>query len=95
MTQSLRRLSGWSGLEGGSTAATAFALMLPQPDASGGGVVTIPLSTALRTEVLSNLRRDLTIRHLVDGLNADDAPAQLVSHETFLQLVLGLPRAKD
>ena len=45
-------------------------------------------------EVPSNFRRNLTIRHPVNCFNTDDATMQFVSHETFLQLALGLTRTK-
>ena len=45
-------------------------------------------------KVLPDFRRNLTIRHLVNCFNADDAPTKFVSLETFLQLALGLTRPK-
>jgi len=45
-------------------------------------------------KVLPDFRRNLTIGHLVNCFNADDAPTQFVSLETFLQLALGLTRPK-
>ena len=43
-------------------------------------------------EVPSNFRRNLAIGHPVNGFHTDDASMQFVSHETFLQLALGLTR---
>jgi hypothetical protein len=44
--------------------------------------------------VLANFRRNLTIRHLVNCFNTDDASTEIVSLETSLQLALGLTRTK-
>ena len=59
-----------------------------------GGAMSILLRSVFFFEVPLNFRRNLTIRHPVNGLNTDDASMQLVSHETFLQLALGLARTK-
>ena len=40
-------------------------------------------------------RRDLTIRHLVDRLNTDDAGTESATLETRLQLPLCLTRSHD
>ena len=40
--------------------------------------------------MLSNLRRDLTIRHLVNGLDTYDPPTEVAPLETFSQLILRL-----
>jgi hypothetical protein len=44
-----------------------------------------PLLIPIFFKVPSNFRRNLTIRHPVNGFNTDDASTQFVSHETFLQ----------
>jgi hypothetical protein len=46
-------------------------------------------------EVLPHLRRDLTIGHLVDGFDLDDASATWVLLEAVLQLDFGLARPED
>src|SRR5574341_137044 len=56
--------------------------------------VPLPVA-ALLAKILSNFRRNLAIRHLVYCFNADDAPAEFALLKTFLQLTLGLTRAKD
>lgn len=45
--------------------------------------------------MLPNLCRNLAIRHLVNGFNIDDAPAQVVPFELFFQLALCVTRTKD
>jgi len=44
---------------------------------------------------LSNLRRDLVIRHLVGCFHGYDAATELVSLEPLSELALCLTRAKD
>jgi hypothetical protein len=44
--------------------------------------------------VLSDFRRNLMIRHLVNGLNAHDASIEVVFLEPFFQFSLGLARTE-
>ena len=44
--------------------------------------------------MLSNLRRDLTIRHLINRFNTCDAPTEVISFKTFFQFILCLTRTK-
>jgi hypothetical protein len=59
-----------------------------------GGTISILLPTAVFLKVPSNFCRNLIISHLVHCFNADDASTKFISLETFLQLTLGLTRAK-
>ena len=59
-----------------------------------GGTISILLPTGIFLKVLSNFRRDLTISHLVNCFNANDASTELVSLDPFFQLALCLTRAK-
>jgi len=45
-------------------------------------------------KVLSNFRRNLTIRHLVNCFNAYDASTEVLSFKTFFQFALCLTRTK-
>ena len=46
-------------------------------------------------KVLANLRCDLAIGHLVDGLNGNDVSTELVSLEALFQFAFGLTGTKQ
>src|SRR4030043_959054 len=58
-----------------------------------GGFISILLLT-LFWKVLSNFRRNLTIRHLGDCLNSYNASTEVVSFKTFFQFALCVTRTK-
>jgi hypothetical protein len=60
-----------------------------------GGHASILLPTAVFLEVLPSFRRNLTISHFVNCFNGYDASTEFAFLDAFLQLALGLTRAKQ
>ena len=56
--------------------------------------ISILMRTAGVLEMLSDLRRNLMIRHLVNGFHAHDASIEVAFFEPLFQFALGLTRAK-
>jgi hypothetical protein len=74
-------------LRAGSYALTAAARSVAGNPGLGGSI-SILLPTAILLKVLSNFCRNLTISHLVNCFNTDDASTEIVSFKTFFQFAL-------
>jgi len=57
-------------------------------------VISILCLIAIIAKVLSDLRRNLMVRHLVNGFHTHDASTEVGSFEPLFQLPLGLTRAE-
>ncbi len=64
------------------------------PDFGRGRCPPRSYCRTLLGKVLSNLRPDLTIRHLVNCFNTYDASTEVIFFKTFFQFILCLTRTK-